>query len=84
MNFTKFFKTFFAVKWLFASISHDTGQISYGELERVTFPKFIKYFEDESSQLANASVYNIEETKLWHDEDEMLVFDDVFQDYHQR
>eukprot|EP00794_Sanderia_malayensis_P007661 gene7662-8498_t len=60
------------------------GKISYGELESVTFEKFSKYMQDLSKEQTFSSAYNIEQTSLWHDEDELLVYEDVFQDYHQR
>ena len=33
---------------------------------------------------ADATVRDVEHTTLWQDEDELLVFDDVLQDYHER
>lgn len=60
------------------------GEITYGELSRVTFGNFKSYFNNLNEKRENVSVHNVEHTILWHDEDELLAYDDVFQDYHER
>lgn len=64
--------------------ANEKGEITYGELSRVTFGNFKSYFNNLNEKRENVSVHNVEHTILWHDEDELLAYDDVFQDYHER
>ena len=60
------------------------GHISYGELEKLSFAKFSSYLKKLHEKKENSSIHQIEQTWLWHDEDELLVYDDVLQKYHER
>jgi len=62
----------------------NNSYISYGELSNGGLLAMKTYLQEREVERAYTKSYNVKETWLWHDEDELLMYEDLLEDYHQR
>ena len=42
------------------------------------------YLQERAVERANIKSHNVREAWLWHDDDELLMYEELLEDYHQR
>lgn len=60
------------------------GKMDFEEFQAVTIEGLKKYFDGLRKTKSRLRSRNSQQTWLWHDEDELLQYEDLFEDYHDR
>lgn len=58
--------------------------MSFEEFQAVTVQGLKKYFDGLRKTKSRLRSRNSQQTWLWHDEDELLQYEDLLEDYHDR
>ena len=58
--------------------------ISYGELAKGGMQNMKTYLQERAAERAYTKSHNVREAWLWHDDDELLMYEELLEDYHQR
>ncbi|XP_031556319.1 transmembrane prolyl 4-hydroxylase-like [Actinia tenebrosa] len=72
---------------MFADLAIDkdnNGKMDFEELQAVTVEGMKKYFDGLRNTKSRLRSRNTQQTWLWHDEDELLQYEDLLEDYHDR
>lgn len=70
---------------LIKSIDKDENNyLSFGELFEGGLQEFKNNLNAREQVRNNFKIKNVEEAWLWHDEDELLAYEDLLEDYHER
>ena len=62
------------------------GKLDDYEFESIDKESMGKFFDKHRADFKAASFDNVftQQTWIWHDEDELLAYEDLFDDYHER
>ena len=68
--------SYFNVYWL--------GKISLKELQQSSVENLNAYFDQEKLSKPRLRSHNSQQVWLWHDDDELLQYEGLLEDYHER
>lgn len=60
------------------------GKLSMKELEKTSLKDLNAYFDKEKLAKPRLRSHNSQQVWLWHDEDELLQYEGLLEDYHDR
>ncbi|XP_020891848.1 transmembrane prolyl 4-hydroxylase [Exaiptasia diaphana] len=62
----------------------EDGKMNFEEFQEVTAEGFKNYFDRLRREVKSLQSRNSKQTWMWHDEDELLMYEDLLEDYHDR
>lgn len=71
-----YFDSYFNIYWL--------GKISLKELQQSSVENLNAYFDKEKQSKPRLRSHSSQQVWLWHDDDELLQYEGLLEDYHDR